>query len=205
MPLSQGPVFQPSAGFSYGGLSLSLWGNFDFDSRLERPGLNEVDVFLTYSWALEGLTIEPGLSLYTYPRQTPGSPGTTEATLYVSVPLAGPVSAYLDQAVDIGAYAGGYFADAGLSLETGVCANVSIEASLSQTFGSTTFNSAYWEISRSMLDACALKLVLTWSLARKLSLSPRLDIVALTSSGLRRAAGRNSYFNLGLTLGVGVE
>lgn len=203
MALSEGPVLQPSAGVSYGGLSLSLWGNIEPDRRLERLGFNEVDAFLTYSREWKGLTIEPGLSVYTYPRQGPASPGTTEATLYVSVPLAGPVSAYLNQALDIGAYAGGYFAEAGLSLETGIRANLSVEAAISQTFGSTAFNRAYWDIPRRMLNACVLRFVLTWSLARNLYIRPRLDEVVLTSSSLRRAAGRSSSFNLGLTVGVG--
>jgi len=205
LAFSEGAVLQPSAGISYGGLTLSLWSSIDPDRRRARPGLNEADVFLTYSWERKGLTIEPGLSVYTYPRQGPASPATTEATLYVSVPLAGPLSAYLDQALDISAYAGGYFAEAGLSLETRIREGLSLEAAASQAFGSETFNRAYWEIPRGMLDVFSLRLALNWSLGRNLFLRPHLEDAVLTSSRLRRAAGRSGFFNLGLTLGVGLD
>jgi hypothetical protein len=202
IPWSDGFVVQPSAMMSWRGWSFGLWSNFDGSSGRDVRGFNELDFYFSYTKEWPGLTIEPGINVFTYPGQGGDDPATVEAALRLTAPLAGPVSVFLEQALDLGAYPGGYFGEAGFSLEQQLHPAVVLEASVSQSFGSKAFNRAYWDVSRSLLNAGFLRISLTWSFGGGFFLRSRIEEAVLTGRPIREAAGRGSFFNFGLALGL---
>jgi hypothetical protein len=72
---SDGPVLQPSAWAAFDDFSLSFFGNYLLTDENERGRFNEADFSLSWNREWEDFTIEPSLSLYTYPN-------TTDATQY---------------------------------------------------------------------------------------------------------------------------
>ncbi|OGD29997.1 MAG: hypothetical protein A2Y56_05635 [Candidatus Aminicenantes bacterium RBG_13_63_10] len=202
IPWSGGAVLQPSFGVSADGWTFELWANFNLADAGAR-GLDEIDLSLSYLKEWPGLMLEPGLNVFAYPGAAGGEdPPTVEAVLKAGLRLAGPVSIIFEQALDLGAYPGGYYAEAGLGLDLELLPEVALEAAVSQSFGSKAFNRAYWDVSRGLLDAAFLRAALTWSIGGGIFVRARIEEAVLTGEPLREAAGRGSFFSFGLALGL---
>jgi len=203
IPWSEGAVLQPSVLAFSGGWSFEVWANFDLRGGGAERGLNEIDLSLAYEKEWPSLAIESGLNVFVYPG--PGSvsdPPTVEAVLNLSLALAGPVSVFIENALDVGAYPGGYFGEAGFRLEYQLHPALGLEASASQSFATQTFNGSYWDVSRSLFNGAFLRVALTWSFGPGFFVRSRVEEVILTAGPIREAAGRGSFFAVGLAVGV---
>jgi hypothetical protein len=199
LALSEGPVLQPSAWVSLGGLTLTPWANFAFREDDAPAGFNELDVTLDYSRDIINLTVNPSFSLYLYPNQA-DAPPTGELALALSYPV-GPVSIFTDHSVDLIATAGAYFGDAGLSLERDLVQNLAVEASASAGWGSARFNEPNAGVNRAALNLGGADLALTWSPGGLFYLRPHAALSVLLDRELRAAVANPLLITGGLAIG----
>ncbi|MFC1553351.1 hypothetical protein ACFL7D_01845 [candidate division KSB1 bacterium] len=68
MPLTDGPVIQPTLIVATGNLSAAVWSNMDLDDvNGLKNEFNEVDFFIDYTTALSGYSCTAGYSRFTFP------------------------------------------------------------------------------------------------------------------------------------------
>jgi hypothetical protein len=199
LPLSDGPVLQPSAWVSLAGFTLTPWANFAFREGDAPAGFNELDFTLDYSRDFVNLTVNPSFSVYLYPNQT-GAPPTGELALALSYPV-GPVSVFTDHSIDLIATPGAYFGDAGLSFENDLAQNLTLEASASAGWGSARFNEANLDVNHAALNVAGADLALTWSPGGLFYLRPHAALSVLLDRELRAAVPDPLLITGGLAIG----
>ena len=110
---SNQPMMQPSVWVERSGLTLTAWRNFVLGREPSVAHLRVTDLNLAYSRGWKKLTIEPSLDAFLNQRP-PGvqDPNTMEGSLRLSYP-AGPLRVFTAHSVDVLAYQGAYFGEAG--------------------------------------------------------------------------------------------
>ncbi|MGM0453237.1 MAG: MltA-interacting MipA family protein [Thermodesulfobacteriota bacterium] len=96
MTFNDGLVAQPSVDVSANGFGVNVWGNIDiddYDGTLEDGEFSEVDLTLSYAFALETVDVTAGYIEYLFPE---GDPGSREIFLSLSTPLGGGTSIGFD-------------------------------------------------------------------------------------------------------------
>lgn len=192
-------MLQPSASVSLAGFTLTPLASFAFREGDTPAGFNELDVTLDYSRDLSNLTVNPSFSLYLYPNQA-DAPPTGELALALSYPV-GPVSVFTDHSVDLIARPGAYFGDAGLSFESDLVQNLTVEASASAGWGSARFNEANIGVNRAALNVGGADLALTWSPGGLFYLRPHAALSVLLDRELRAAVPNPLLITGGLAIG----
>jgi hypothetical protein len=117
---STGFVMQPTVGASYGGFSLSFFGNIDPRSGLvqNKMHVQEADLTAAYAAKVRGLALEGGYTLYTFPQPTASGlelQPTQEVFLQVEA-ASGALRPVVFAAYDFDAIKG-LFAEAGLDAD----------------------------------------------------------------------------------------
>jgi hypothetical protein len=115
LALSEGAVAQPEVWLSRGGFTLTLWSSLPISTR-DPAGFHEFDPSLEYECEVAGWTITPTVELYSYPGVA--GPSSAELEIEISRRVAGAVSAFAHQTVDIVAYSGAASGGYGLKRET---------------------------------------------------------------------------------------
>lgn len=97
---NDGLVFQPSVDVASGGFGLNVWGNLDihdYDKQLKRGDFSEIDLTMSYSKEIKGVSLSVGYIEYLFPN---GGDGTREVFAGVGIaPLPGfstQLDAYYD-------------------------------------------------------------------------------------------------------------
>jgi hypothetical protein len=199
MPCSQGPVAQPSLWLSLGNFTLSPWANYVLGPEENRWKFNEVDLYLTYSRELAGLSLEPSLAYYVFPNQ-PDVPATAELNLALSCPF-GPLELTTTHTLDLLEYRGAYFGDLGLSYEYEFDESWSAGLSASAGLGTSRFNDAYFETPRTALNVISAETSVTWSGLGLCYLRPHLNLNTIPDAALRESAETTTTLSGGLALG----
>jgi len=199
LALNDGPVLQPSAWVSLAGFTVTPWANFAFREDEAPAGFNELDVTLDFSRDMSDLTVTPSFSAYLYPNQA-DAPPTGELALALSCAV-GPVCICTDHSVDLLATPGAYFGDAGLSFESDLVPDLTVEASASAGWGSACFNEANFEVSRAALCLGEADLALTWSPGGLFYLRPHAALSVLLDRELRAAVPNPVLITGGLVVG----
>ena len=108
---NDGLVAQPSLDVSANGFGVNVWGNLDiddYDGTLEDGEFSEVDLTLSYGFALESVDVIAGYIEYLFPE---GPPGTREVFLSLSTSPGGGISVGVDGYYDFDEF-DDYYADA---------------------------------------------------------------------------------------------
>ncbi|MEO0077495.1 MAG: hypothetical protein ABIK86_00645 [candidate division WOR-3 bacterium] len=199
----ENPVIQPSAWGSLGNLTLEVWSSWPTRRASRLPAPTELDFTLEYQLVAAGFEVVPEAAVWWYPTETE-TPVTNELSVRLSRGL-GPVSVSTGHAVDIGAFPGAYFGDAGLSWERELFRGLSAEASVSAGWGSPAFNRAYAGPGRWALNLVETEASVTWQILPFLYLRPHLGAAALVDAGLRAVVERPAGFVAGLAAGCGLQ
>jgi hypothetical protein len=199
LALSDGPVLQPSVWASFAGFTLTPWVNVALHEDSARAGLNELDLALDYSRDVFDLTVDPSFAMYLYPNQADAAP-TGELAVALSYPV-GPISIFTNQSVDLIATPGAYFGDAGLSIESELARNLSVEASVRAGWASARFNDANLGVNRAALNMGGADLALTWSPGGWFYLRPHGALSVLFDPELRAAVTSPLLITGGLAIG----
>jgi hypothetical protein len=199
LALNDGPVLQPSAWVSLAGFTVTPWVNFAFREDDAPAWLNELDVTLDYSQDISDLTVTPSFSAYLYPNQA-DAPPTGELALALSYAV-GPVCICTDHSFDLIATPGAYFGDAGLSFESDLVPDLTMEASAYTGWGSARFNEANIGVNRSALNVAGADLALTWSPRGLFYLRPHAALSVLLDRELRAEVSSPLLITGGLAIG----
>lgn len=106
MPLTNGPVFQPSATVGIGNFSVNAWLNMDLDNVNNNEfEFNEMDFLAEYGFNLDQVSITVGILHYTFPNTD--FDATTE--FYGTVSLESPLNPSVTIYQDIDLVEGSYF------------------------------------------------------------------------------------------------
>ena len=144
LPLTDGPVLQPSVTLGLKGISLNLWGNMDITDANELDkndafDINEIDYTLSYSKSLAGLDYSVGVIHYTFP--SINYDGTTEIFVGACASVLGHPSITLYKDVD---QADGLYGSIGASQNIPVGLLFGLEVSAAIGFGSKGYNEFYF-------------------------------------------------------------
>ena len=88
IPLTDGPVLQPSLSFGLKNLSINIWGNLDLDdANTKEFEMTETDYTVEYSKSFTMMSAAIGVIHYTFPVAN-GADATTE--IYIGASCSGP-------------------------------------------------------------------------------------------------------------------
>src|SRR5262245_52006922 len=150
--LLDGPVGQPSGWISAFGLTFTAWSNVSLTSGYGGAGLNAGGMTLAYNRDWKKFSIEAALDAY-MGRQAPDieTRNTMEGSLGLSYP-AGPFRIFTPHAVDVLAYRGSYFGEAGLEYEKQVMKSAEFTTSVRSGWASSKFNDVYIGVNKSAFN-----------------------------------------------------
>ncbi|MBU0994600.1 MAG: MltA-interacting MipA family protein [Proteobacteria bacterium] len=131
---NDGAVLQPSLDVTKGGFGMNVWGNYDlddYDDTLDNGQFSEIDLTLSYGFAIKSVDMSVGYIEYLFPNASPALPAGREVFVTCGVePIKGlslglAVYYEIDEVEDIYASisaAYGYSISEALSVEIGVSA-----------------------------------------------------------------------------------
>ena len=200
--ISDRPVLQPETWLGWGGTELSLWSSFTLAQTTDgsRPQIVELELTRRQTWGR--LVLGPAVRAFLY--HDPLSPASTrsvEAWLNLTYDM-GPVSLYTNQSVDVLAYPGAYFGEAGIASEHHVSPDVAVGGSLGAGWASAAFNDAYAGIATAALDRLSVQAWLTARLRPHLTIGPRVELSTIVDPAVRAQLAHPTYLLLGLTTGL---
>ncbi|MBM3326442.1 MAG: hypothetical protein FJY65_05625 [Calditrichaeota bacterium] len=180
---SPGAAAQPSLYLTGERYALSLWSNLPLTG--ERSGqVDELDLSLNYGFDCRGLSLEPTLNWYNYPRQS-DAPSTIEADMTLFYPLQN-YSLSLSNSLDLIEYRGAYFGSfgAGWSIAFG---EGWLETAMMLNWCSTEFNQAYSDVAVSGLHSLTFDAVFNTTLIGSIWIKPHINLNYLLQPSLRNA------------------
>jgi hypothetical protein len=199
LAFSRGNVSQNSVWLTKGGLTGSIWSNYDAGSEDVDPRLNEFDFGLAYETSFHNLSVEGMIGSYVYPNQ-PETPSTDELSLNLSygLPLIQP---FTIQTVDIKEYRGAYFGELGLQASRDITGNLSADMTAEIGWGSAKFNHAYIGDVGAAFQLASCQANLTWGLYKSLYLRPHFWVTTLINNDIRDLVEKPTLYQFGLAFG----
>jgi hypothetical protein len=181
-------------------ITFSVWSNMPL-SREPRQGRFD-QLFWTASksrtwrrWTLEG-----ALQGYVW-QGPPGEPGArTVETAGRMAYTAGPITLFTVHTLDVAAYRGSYFVEAGATGQRR-WRRVQWTAQAQAGAANGRFNRAYAGVLGAAVNFVQLDLSASVPLKRGWSLRPHLEATQIVSPAIRRATGNFRVFNAGVALG----
>jgi hypothetical protein len=204
VPMSPGPVTQFAASTTAPGLTLYAWGNVLLRGTTPQPALSELNFGLSYERFWKALKVEPALDGYVYRYRTGAlatSPSTAEISVKVSHTL-GASNLFTRQIVDVVAYQGAYYGEAGISRDLALSGSTALAAELSVGWGSAAYNRAFG-VPSPALNVVAFEASLVRGSPRRLSLEPHVAISHLCDGRLRRRIASGLLVSVGATAKLG--
>jgi hypothetical protein len=201
-------VAQPSVWIGRSGWTLSAWSNFVLGREPNRRQFNEIDLRLSYQAELGPFSIEPAVTIYSYPNQgQEENPITGEVEIRVSYPL-GPIALETAHYIDFLKNAGGYVGEFVCAYEAEPAEGLTLDAAARLVFGNAKFNEYYIPYDKGGIHSFVLELGLTARLSDSISVRPHIEWTRLLDAGVRAAvaasdwvaAGRSSVFNFGVAI-----
>ncbi|MBI2081989.1 MAG: hypothetical protein HYT76_00320 [Deltaproteobacteria bacterium] len=199
IPLSDGPVLQPSAWVSLNKVTLRTRGNLVLIEETNEGQFNEVDFFLDSTHEWRQISFNPWLGFFFFPNQDV-SP-TSFAGLTVSYPIS-IIRIFTSHVADLIAHPGMYFGEVGISYDRNWGSQLSFKSSTSIGWGSPLFNEVMVGPSRSALNAHLVAASLTWKPQKYLFVRPYAGLSVILDSGLRRELDDPTILLGGLAMGV---
>lgn len=168
------PVVQLAGGISVGGLTASVWSNFELlDGNKRQAEFSEVDLGIDYTHAFGDVSLSVGLLEYLFPA---GAASTRE--VYVTVGYDWIVSPSVSVYYDFGQI-DGLYASLALGYSYEVMATLSIDVGASVGFGDAGYNEDYWQDDRAALNDVNVSVGTTWQATDRISVAPMLQFTTL--------------------------
>jgi hypothetical protein len=199
LAFSEGPALQPSVWVGAFGLTAWSWANLHLGQATAPDPTWEVDAGLRYTHEWDGLTVEGGFQVYTYPGLE-DAPPTGELVATLALPL-GPLVLSTEHTVDLIEYLGAYFGEVGVALAHEPADGWAMEWSFALGWGSARFNEAYVGPAIDALNVATGGVVVEWSPLELLYLRARLETTAVLDAELREAVGEPVLFVAALAVG----
>lgn len=205
IPLSADEAYQPAVTFSKYGFTGNVWLNYSVEEP-ERNKISELDYTLSYERELLGVSVSPGLALYTYPR----ADSYGESYVKLSCPVAF-FKIFTDHYLSMisNDIAGGYYGDAGLGYEKQFAGGALWASSALLGWGSGKFNSFNYaaEGLASHLNVLVLDTALTFRFSCGASVRPHFTYYATLPGELREGmrAAESAPDNLVIGVAAGYE
>jgi hypothetical protein len=200
--VSDSPVVQPVAWVSGRFAELSVWSNITLAETTEdsRPQIVELELTRTREW--RNFTIAPAVRMHYY-RDVLSvySSRSIEGWLSLSY-RAGRFRLFSNQSVDLLAYKGGYFGDAGVAIDRHVSPTVKAGSSFKAGWASPTFNDFWAEVDKSAFNLIGVEGWLTVYVNRHTYIKPYFEFSTIVDRAVRAGSARPTLFFVGLTTGV---
>ncbi len=202
------PVWQPSVGFAWKGLTLNVWGNLDLtDVNGERRRLTEVDYTLDYSRRVGKATFSVGTIRYAFPHTGFGTTTEAYAGVAFDAPLAPTLRVYKDIDESDGLYASFAVSHTVPNLvRLSEKASMALALSASAGWGDRKNNAFYYAgTNGSGLADLTLSVGFPITIGDRLTIKPAFNYSRLLDSDVRRnmrAAGldpTNHWFGISFT------
>ena len=196
------PVVQPVAWVSVPGASFYLWGNLPLVQTTDgaRPLILEMEMSWPHEWG--NLSIAPAIRVFLY--HDPLSRYTArsiEGWLNLSYD-AGPFSLFTRHSIDVLAYRGAYFGEAGIEVERRVSPRVELGGAFGGGWASAGFNDAWVGIRKSAFNRISGEGWLVAYLTSHSYVGPLLRFSTIVDGAVRAELGRPTFVFVGLTTGV---
>jgi hypothetical protein len=200
--ISDRPVLQPAMWVAGSVAAFSVWTNLTLDETTDgsRPQILDMELTRAHKW--RDLTIEPAIRTVFYRDPLSFySSRSIEGWLYLSY-HAGPFRLFANQSVDVLAYKGAYFAQAGIAFERHVSRRMEVGGSFNTGWASSTFNDAYVGIGKSALNLTGVEGWLKVYVKPHLYVGPRFRFTTTVDRAVRAELAQPTLFFVGLTTGV---
>ena len=200
--ISDRPVVQPVTWVSGSGATFSAWSNVTLDETTDgsRPQILELEVTRAHKW--RNLRIEPAMRMFFYRDPVSiGSSRSVEGWLYLSY-HAGPFRLFTNHSVDVLAFKGAYFGEAGIAFERRVSRGIEVGSSFNTGWASSRFNDAYIGIHRSALNLTGVEGWLTVHVKPHLYIGPHVQFSTTVNRAVRAELPHPTLFFVGLVTGV---
>ena len=126
---------------------------------------------------------------------------SSEGWLYLSY-HAGPFRLFTNHSVDVLAYKGAYFGEAGIELERRVSQRVEVGGSFNTGWASSTFNDAYVGIEKSAFNLIGVEGWLRAYVTPHLYIGPSFQFNTIMDRAVRAELAQPTVFFVGLATGV---
>jgi hypothetical protein len=200
--LNDRPVVQPVTWVSGSVAAFSVWTNIPLAESTDGSRSQILDMELTHAHKWKNLTIEPAIRMFFYRDPVSVySSRSIEAWLYLSY-QAGPFRLFTNQSVDVLAYKGAYFGEAGIALDRRMSPRVKIGGSLNSGWASSAFNDAYIGIEKSAFNLTGVEGWLTVYVKPHLYLGPHVQFTTTVDRAVRAELAQPTFFFVGLATGV---
>ena len=201
VPYSDGATVQPAVWKSVHALTLSLWSNLVVVDRIDRGQFNHLFVSATYRADAGRFTIEPGVQAYhTKAFDEVAATTSTESVVRLSTGVSA-FRFFTNHSVDVQAYRGAYFGDAGLVHLRRIGPRAEVSTQFAISWATARFNSAFYGVAKSAVNYASLSGHVAIRLNDHWSLRPHAELQPIIDAALRRALRENGFF----TAGVGVS
>ena len=201
VPYSEGATVQPSIWKSVHALTLSLWSNLVVVDRIDRGQFNHLFVSATYRAEAARFTIEPGVQAYhTKAFDDVAATTSTEGVVRISTDVSA-LRVFTNHSVDVQAYRGAYFGDAGLAHIRRIGPRAEVSTQVAVSWATARFNDAFFGVAKSALNYASLSGHVAIRLNDRWSLRPHAELQPIIDAALRHALQENVFF----TAGVGVS
>ena len=200
--ISDSPVVKPVTWVSSSVAEFSVWSNFTLADTTEDSRPRIVDLELTRAHEWRNFTIAPAARMFFYSDVLSGdSSRSIEGWLSLSYD-AGPFRLFSNQSVDLLAYTGGYFGDAGIAIDRRLSPTIKVQGSFKTGWASSTFNDYWAEVDKSAWNLVGVDGSLTAYVNRHFYIRPYFEFSTIVDRAVRAGSARPTFLFVGLTTGV---
>jgi hypothetical protein len=200
--ISDQPVVQPVTWVSGSVATFSVWSNFTLGETTDgsRPQILELELTRRHAW--RNLRIEPAIRMFLYrdPLSIDRS-RSLEGWLYLSY-HAGPFRLFTNQSIDVLAYKGAYFGEAGIALNGRLSPMIKLGGSFKTGWASSTFNDVNVGIDKSAFNLAGVEGWLTVYVKPHVYIGPHFQFTTTVDRALRAELPHPTLFFVGLVTGV---
>ena len=195
IPLTDGPVFQPSATVGFGGFSLNAWMNMDLDDvNGNEYDFNEVDFTAEYGFELEKVSITMGFVHYTFPNTDFDATTEFYGSISLDSPLNPSVTIYQDFDLVEGTYLS-FGVSESLPLED---TDHSMDFSATLGYGSEDHNAFYYGVNESCMTDLLLSGSFNFVVNEQLTLIPQVMFSTFMDDAIKDNFEDDSFFVFGV-------
>jgi hypothetical protein len=202
LAISDRPVVQAFAWVSGSVAAFSVWSNITLSETTDasRPQILEMELTHAHEW--KNLTIEPAVRIFFYrdPLSIYSS-RSIESWLSLSYHV-GSFRLFTNQSVDVLAYRGAFFGEAGMAFERRLSPRVEVGGSFKSGWASSTFNDVYVGIHKSALNLTGVEGWLTVFAKPHLYIRPYFEFSTTVNRAVRAELAHPTLFFVGLATGV---
>ncbi len=201
---SRSAVWQPSFSLEYYGVGFNLWANMPIAPQPNQGQFNEIDLTLYYKNNWKMINFHTWVYGVLYPNKDAlsrdaGTP-SMEWDLHISAPV-GPIYLFTDFSLRLVTAAGSVYWDLGVGYQEKLPYNFAIDASVFFALANGKFTEAHVAPVGTVPYQVEFSLAFPWKPVAGLTLTPRMSVSTLLTSGLRAGSSDPTIIWGGLSVG----